>query len=456
MTTQNYSTELISALQRVKNYTYYCNGYKFNPIQLYMYMKKSSYKQVHASEYINGQLYTASINELRKFILSKYYLNHTIINTVHYDGRISKFEKCADCGNYFNLDDDNHIFSGDNYICGDCADHYMYCDHCDDYHYDDDFTTVFSLVNGRIYEDYYCSDCMNDIDTVTCSHTNNIWLKDDCVQCDGEWYNCDYANDYLYVCEACGEYMHPDDACFVGDYCYCRDCAPDEDDYINEYSYKPKPIFNGDDAYHFGMELECKYSDIENLHDAINTDIFYLKHDGSLSDSSCEIVSHPCTFDYWHKYIDFDFLNYCSGWHDGYGIHIHISRSAFFSQYHIEKVVNFFAQNSDFIQKIAQRQSDHWAKIQSKVKKSDCKSRYQAINQCNSNTIEFRIFQSTTKIERILKNIEFCDACIQFTKLPYLISELTEKRFVSFVSENKEKYPNLLEFINLEKKPFKN
>ena len=60
-------------------------------------------------------------------------------------------------------------------------------------------------------------------------------------------------------------------------------------------------------------------------------------------------------------------------------------------------------------------------------------------------TVEVRIFQSVTKKSLLLKNLEFVDALVRFSKVAKY-RELYPRPFVEFLLNNKEDYKNLLAF----------
>lgn len=73
---------------------------------------------------------------------------------------------------------------------------------------------------------------------------------------------------------------------------------------IQDYYYKPEPIFYGEGCRFFGVELEIDYggesdSSARAILDVANgngLEYLYCKHDGSLDDGF-ELVSHPMTLD---------------------------------------------------------------------------------------------------------------------------------------------------------------
>ena len=113
--------------------------------------------------------------------------------------------------------------------------------------------------------------------------------------------------------------MHSDDTYWRGDNAYCRECYDDccdSGDYINDYYYKPKPVFyelpKEDNVRFYGVELEIdgagRYDDnAEKIYDTANSqnEVLYIKSDGSL-DEGMELVSHPCSIIFHRKKFPWD------------------------------------------------------------------------------------------------------------------------------------------------------
>ncbi|WP_312642501.1 hypothetical protein [Hydrogenoanaerobacterium sp.] len=86
---------------------------------------------------------------------------------------------------------------------------------------------------------------------------------------------------------------------------YCGHCYENHrSDAIQEYSYKPEPIFYGDGSCCFGVELEIDNGGKDDQKAQALLDIgnrqgsyIYIKSDGSLDDGM-EIVTHPMALDF--------------------------------------------------------------------------------------------------------------------------------------------------------------
>lgn len=385
--------------------------------------------------------------------------------------------ECADCSK--EIDYEDYFNDCDKPICESCCENYFQCEACDDtYHNDDCYVGNDSCYCSDCYNDRYsaCDDCDRAVrsDTMSCVRNSRGWEITVCESC---------SDDYYY-CQDCGEHVHEDN--YAGDD-LCCDCSnndyDDDDDGssssgINDYSYKPRPIFfkvsDKDDVY-LGIELEVERSSgaisIRDMAERIEQDFLYFKRDGSLDDGF-EIVTHPMTISYIkrHKNLWADILNLLrSNSYRSYdtktcGMHVHISKNAF-TTWHLYRFMKFFVDNSDFVTKISQRKIynlDRWAALtddpseshkeytddvlmyKAKKKRGNSK-RYLAVNLQNDKSVEIRIFRGTLNDSSFFKNIEFVQALYDYTK-SISESDMSLQSFFNFLRDNNE-YPYLRKFI---------
>ena len=189
------------------------------------------------------------------------------------------------------------------------------------------------------------ADCLED-STVICGRCGErLWADDDqgnedsghlCQSCYDRYYN---------TCDECHRIICEEDAYYEDDdRVLCYDChRRHRSRYsINDYSYKPDPIFYGSDTLFMGVEIELdeggesdnqarKLLEIANA----ESERIYCKHDGSLNDGF-EVVSHPMTLDYHMKTMPWQAvlekarqLDYRSHQAKTCGLHIHVNRTAF-------------------------------------------------------------------------------------------------------------------------------
>ena len=281
--------------------------------------------------------------------------------------------------------------------------------------------------------------------------TNGNFVCNDCFNT-RHYRICDHCGNAFQI----GENETVDDYTLPsGDVC-CDDCLDRELGYINNYRYKPDPIFHrtegedSDTTMFMGVELEVDNGNsvskcARELNAANTCNHYYLKHDGSLNDG-IEIVTHPCTLDYhlqkfpWDNIVEIARRNGFRS-HDTKtcGLHVHVSRKAFGDSsderdLNIAKVLLFFDRYWDRLVKFSRRkydQLDRWAKkpdaeftnndgIIETLEKYDSyvsrDDRYMAVNLTNYYTVEFRLFRGTLNVNTIKATLEFLSNLINCVK----------------------------------------
>ena len=373
---------------------------------------------------------------------------------------------CEHCGCVIPEGEERKTWNG-NYICEDCTDEYYICDDCGDYMSPDDEISVYD--GNRNLAKHVCPYCADEypvcvecgervlseclVDTgwggadlcEYCAENSDNW--DFCANC-GEWHEgCEYI-DGDYYCESCAEEIRS------------HDCHNSENSgYVNSYGYKPRPRFHsvleesdGNSPLYMGVELEIDSDDedtnavecADELHDMdYNADFFYLKHDGSLNEPGIEIVTHPCTLAYhmqrfpWKEIVDTARSNGYSSHDIGTcGLHVHVSRDALggdtdAQDLTIAKIVIMMDKLWDYLVKFSRRdysQLQQWAKkMDARVDETDSDEnaiektnaaagyeRYHALNLQNRNTIEFRLFRGTLKLNTIMATLQFVDGLCRY------------------------------------------
>ena len=305
---------------------------------------------------------------------------------------------CMDCGRVINQTYDSYITHYGRRICNACRQNYSYCANCEDLFPDDELDS-----------DELCADCQSR---------------------------------GMQRCRECGCWFDEDDLDADG---YCEDCRPD--DFIHEYSYKPEPEFFGDaenDKY-MGVELEIGKGGYSNVNAEVimaGKSELYAKEDGSV-DQGFELVTHPMSIDYhlnefgWEGIMDRAKARGYAGPH-GTGIHVHVSRDFFGTDYetqseHISNLIYFVEKNWQEIVTFARRtpgEIEQWsgrylrhgenyadyspAKLMDVARRNG--SRYHAINLRNSDTVEIRIFRSTTNVKIMRAYLQFVDVITDLSK----------------------------------------
>lgn len=305
---------------------------------------------------------------------------------------------CEDCGEYHYNDNSYYIEDIDRCVCANCIDNYYYCENCGNYYTRDSMTYIEDL------GEYVCENCINN------------GGYDICEGC-----GCWFTNESLYYNE--------NDGCY-----YCDNCYEEDDGNIYQYhNFSNWALYKeneNDNDFYIGYELEIDNGEDEkNASDTVYENLNAVcMRDGSLYDGF-EIVSHPQTYQYImnHKESIKDtmqkLVNYGYESHNAKtcGLHFHVTaprenRHEIVSR--LWAVIEFYKNE---VVKLSRRSNEqlHWCKWLSD--NSDLKSieyyhikgmskdytRYLAINDTNSKTIEFRFFRGTLRYETFMAAVQF-------------------------------------------------
>jgi hypothetical protein len=351
-----------------------------------------------------------------------------------------------------------------------------FCAHCDSSALVSELTDIDGLL--------YCESCNdNYIGNCTCGRA----LFDEENFGSNSLMVCETCYDNFYsTCSECDAVIHNDNACYLesdDDRCFCDHCyserVSDDDDeaYIYNYTYKPKPIFFGKGERYFGIELEIDKGgksetnakallDIANCHDQ---ELIYIKGDSSL-DNGMEIVTHPMSYEFnktqmpWREILNKCIsLGYKSHQTSTAGLHVHISRAGLGCKFEdqeqaIGRIIYFFEKHFDELLVFSRRTlisyqrwcsryglKDSPKEVLDQAKKSY--GRYTCVNLMNNATIEIRIFRGTLKLNSLIASLELtnaiCDQCLTMND-----EEIQNQSWQSFVmSIDKDKNPELIEYL---------
>lgn len=383
---------------------------------------------------------------------------------------------CIDCieeGDYVQCNDcelytDDYITTSDgDYICTDCEDNYFYCDECHEWHNEDDSVYVENediKICSHCFDNYfsYCNDCSKAI------RDKNLT----------EGYCNDCYSDHYTECEECGETISIDDRYYDedGERDLCYECYQNTRNKVKDYGYTPDlnflkiPIEKT--TLYYGLELEVSG---EERYSGEFLDYFkedekevFLTHDSSIRDGGFEITTQPMTYAYilnelqpkLTKALKFLASNDFNS-HNYGGLHIHTSREAWTRTQLAQLCEIMYGDENDrntwlLITQRKEEKMEEWASMSSDdydfddVMSGDSPAceRYTAVN-FRSDTIEFRIFNGNLRIERILKNLECVKAMYDYT---YTLKrkhtpQATTTKFLEYVMNRAELYPNLVSFI---------
>lgn len=271
-------------------------------------------------------------------------------------------------------------------------------------------------------------------------YVNNAWLGATVYTREGhkEWFHKKFYNSVFKQCRDCGNEWVNDLLDANG---YCPECVESHiyQNAIHDYSYKPywkeyRAKEDKSSALLLGVELEVSEDNMRldhkqhrkfaNIVQKFGLDCI-CKNDGSIN-NGFEIVFHPMTLDYYRKEAGDklkDMLNYLST--QGYqeskscGMHVHIGRKGINPQ--VWKTAGIFMKNNSlFFETISGRPSNNYADARlfgwDEANIQFRGNRYWGLNFCNRDTVEYRLFANTMKVDIFINNLEFVDSYINFCK----------------------------------------
>ena len=369
--------------------------------------------------------------------------------------------ECASCSSDYKPDDLATTRSGE-VLCEDCR---IYCERCDNFDYE----------NGSRYVEgcgTYCEVCADNY-TFWCERCESTYSDNDSsfeVSDIGVYWCEDCCQNNANWCDSCDMYYRDG----------CDDCNGSR--LINQYSYKPDPVFYGKDKnkLYFGIELEMEIRDGE-LNDSANYlmemlgDFVYLKEDSSINSGGYrgfEMVSHPASLEYFASSKNlWSALDYLKQVHTARswdakscGLHVHISRDGFRSGAHTHRFLSLIYKNSDKMMRLGGRKSTY-AKFNDVYKYDEfdrpyftladkvahpsnaMTERYSAVNTQNEHTLELRFFRGTMNPSGVLSAIQLAHATVEYTRDLTLsdvkMGALSWAWFADWIQANNGLYPEL-------------
>ena len=418
--------------------------------------------------------------------------------------------RCEICGELHSLDEGkiikgcNHIY----FVCNDCnPDNYLVCDDCGELAEEDESYTTHDgrAICTNCYDNngYFtcerCGEVMEDCHIVHIEDTEEYVCDDcadehycQCMEC-GEWYSpnniyTDSDNQHLcegcylgsyYTCARCGEFVHQDDVHWDegSDSMYCASCYVEEvqNQFINSYhshkNWTVRYTENERDDYisdklTLGLEIEVAGDTefAEGFMECVDNALIYLEKDNSVE--GFEIITQPMTREYVTEVFPneisegFKYLrkNNFKG-HNAGGIHIHVANygDTRLTLYRLKRLLyNIDSKQQSLLLELTQRGKNNlirWANNQVSFNISIERAylqgrRYEALNLDNrTGTLEFRIFNSNLRVERISKNVEMVYALLDYINSDNWSSSSDLYDWMRFVYDNNVVYPNLYLFM---------
>lgn len=396
---------------------------------------------------------------------------------------------CARCGEPVDDSEEMRWIDGVGWACESCLENYSVCPVCGHLVPKDELISIRrSAESGRVEEALVCKSCLEQDSRYFRCPDCNEWFDENV-----EYYTstrngrvCEHCSLNYVECAACGNGVRIDDSQTVNGYTLCENCAEREKrKAIHNYGYKPAPKFKVGSTHDqfdtdvnikellMGVELEIDKGDDDAgcANEIVNTvqDV-YCKHDGSL-DRGVEIVSHPCTLQYHLTTLGWDKIseiarkyNFSSHNAKTCGLHVHVGRRQLENETGEEttaaKLVLATVRHWDNMVKFSRRLSSqlNWAECNKPwldeaytegeliraALDTESDGRYQAVNLCNENTVEFRIFRGTLEVNTIKATLEFvsnmCLYCKEHTAFEVMNSQWED---IAYYKE----YPELYDYL---------
>ena len=384
---------------------------------------------------------------------------------------------CPECGEVINLESDYFIEHDGEFYHKECFDNaFVTCDDCGEIVRRDNTTCLDNL------DKVVCDDCLEN-SYVQCYYCNE-WIDIDDAKrgADDNWYCEECWSDRFTYCDNCGEviwredsYYNEDDDCLYCEYCYNNLQPPAIYSYHDDrVEYIPKYMDDVDRNRHYeqlyGLELEITGDTYTAEHfQELMGDNVVLMHDGSVD--GYEMITMPLSREYFYKKfvpilekgLKYLIEQGMTG-HNGGGIHIHFKELQRGLQVANMTQILYGSNNDrDIWQKISQRKSDKieaWCSMTNnsytpdeiieydKIYPRDAGCHGTALNyDYRTETHELRIFNSSLRLDRVLKNMECLFALEDYVRMQ---DELvcTTQSFLKFVDNNPMKYRHFVDFLH--------
>ena len=254
------------------------------------------------------------------------------------------------------------------------------------------------------------------------------------------------AINHYNTCRECGVFYDPNtqDQCCESapcEECDSTDCSGDCFDVrsssadIQDYSYRPRPIFHGkdDNGVFYGVELELamKNDRYDLARRAYNHfgELVYIKGDSSIS-YGWEMVTHPMSATHaltevpWADALA-DLESRSVHADSSTGMHVHVSKRGFSGPDHDYRWLMFWHRNSQPLTAMARRDPSQWGRfddgtrqdaVRIAKKRGTSPTRYAAINSNPPQTYEVRVFASSVDPAEVTGSIALVAATVEYTR----------------------------------------
>lgn len=172
---------------------------------------------------------------------------------------------------------------------------------------------------------------------------------------------------------------------------------------------------------------------------ALDPRFVMVKRDGSLRNASGELVTQPASL---QQHVNRKeayrqaFEDLIAGGLKGHdsscaGLHVHVNRSATNRWSAVERLINT---NADWWSRFARRSNSTYAQYETRPDYNrwgtPADNRYRVVNFRNSDTVEFRLFRSTLKVETFLATLQAVEALVTYADTHIRHTHAGYRRFV--------------------------
>lgn len=188
---------------------------------------------------------------------------------------------------------------------------------------------------------------------------------------------------------------------------------------------------------------------------------YHIEKDSSIPEYGFEVVSAPHTLEA-HKAYDWAAVLKVMVAHNmlshnldsACGLHVHVSRAFLPNSADHAKLDIFIMNNQTFWERIARRTTRYHAAYYEKSLTDagrNSGNRYQAVNFCPRETIEFRLFRGSLKIETLMGTLGLVDAVCRWIKTQKAADLLTDRdaplKMVEWMKLDQARYGDALAYI---------
>ena len=372
--------------------------------------------------------------------------------------------ECDECGEVMHREDSTYLPHEQITVCQSCLDEeFISCEHCG--------TTVRrdNSVYVEAEDAFICERCI-ERHFVICGDCGEYTREGDTESVDNLLICRDCLSDHYYSCDHCGCWIHTDDTHVMEDtdQILCEECwneHQEQSEVIRPYhtcfelrflstqqESSTKPLY-------FGIELEVddhvehdnRQEEAAHVLEAFEyyngVQAAHATEDGSLN-NGFELVSQPMTWDFLQE-TGFSMFRKATSRleHFGYkshnagtcGLHVHVGRAGLGDNLDetITKIWLLMFRFTSEIIRFSRRkpaQLEHYCRPLSldsigamdmeeslesltvKVKENGRNNRYLALNLCNRDTIEFRIFRGTLNMDTFVATLQFVKEMVNYAK----------------------------------------